>query len=66
MKLDLWGIFNKEDKMYDEYKEVYYDQYCQTCKHKDVPEVKDPCHECLSEPVNLESHKPIKWETKKK
>lgn len=52
--------------MYDDYKEVYYNQYCQTCKHKDLPEFKDPCHECLSEPINLESHKPIKWETKKK
>lgn len=52
--------------MYDNYKEVYYNEYCKTCKHENVPEVKDPCHECLSEPTNIESHKPVKWEAKKK
>lgn len=44
------------------YKEVYYDRYCSTCKHKNVPEADDPCDECLTEPVNLYSHKPVKYE----
>lgn len=44
------------------YKEVYFDQYCKTCKHKDVKDVDDPCDECLSNPINLYSHKPVKWE----
>ncbi len=49
----------------NDYKEVYFDQYCNTCKHKDLDEKFDPCNECLDEPVNLESHKPVKWEEDK-
>lgn len=50
--------------MEDIYKEVYFDQYCKTCKHEKTKEEDDPCDECLNEPVNLFSHKPAKW-TKK-
>lgn len=46
----------------DKYKIVFFDKYCQTCKHRDVDEVKDPCDACLSEPINFCSHKPINWE----
>lgn len=46
----------------NEYKEVYFSEYCSTCKYKDLPEHKDPCHKCLSEPANVNSHKPVKWE----
>lgn len=46
----------------EEYKEVYFDQYCNNCKHKDIDEKQNPCHKCLCEPVNLYSHKPINWE----
>ena len=45
-----------------DYKEVYFAQYCKTCKYKDVDDVKDPCNDCLSEPCNLHSHKPVKYE----
>lgn len=48
--------------MEDAYKEVYFGEYCKTCKHKDLPEDEDPCDECLSETVNLFSHKPVRWE----
>lgn len=51
--------------MEDNYKEVHFDQYCETCKHKDVKEENDPCFECLSTPENLYSHKPVKWESNK-
>lgn len=44
------------------YKEVYFDQYCETCKHKEVFEGEDPCEDCLSEPFNIDSHKPVRWE----
>ena len=47
-------------------KEVYFHEYCETCKHKDVKNTDDPCHECLSEPTNLYSHKPVKYEEAKK
>jgi len=46
----------------DSYKEVYFDQYCKTCKHSKKAEADDPCDECLAEPVNLYSHKPIYYE----
>lgn len=48
--------------MDDQYKIVLFDQYCPTCKHKDLDENKEPCEECLSNPINLYSHRPIKWE----
>lgn len=50
--------------MNDGFKEVYFNQYCKTCVHKDLKETEDPCTECLDEPVNLESHKPVRWEEK--
>lgn len=50
--------------MTENYKEVYFDQYCKTCKYKDTKETDDPCDECLYEPMNLYSHKPVKWEEK--
>ena len=43
------------------YKEVYFDQYCKTCEHKDLPESEDPCFDCLEEPTNFESHKPVHY-----
>lgn len=46
----------------DGYKEVYFDQYCSTCKYKNNPEESDPCKYCLEEPINLYSHKPVKYE----
>lgn len=48
-----------------DYKEVYFAQYCKTCKYKDVDDTKDPCNDCLSEPCNLHSHKPVKYEENK-
>lgn len=50
--------------MSDGFKEVYFDQYCQTCQHKDLKESEMPCCECLDECVNTESHKPVRWEKK--
>ena len=52
--------------MEDTYKEVYFNEYCKTCKHEKLSEQDDPCFECLNEPVNLYSHKPINWEEKEK
>lgn len=45
------------------YKEVYF-TYCETCVNKDTPEAEDPCRDCLNEPVNLYSHKPVKYTEK--
>ena len=49
-----------------EYKEVYFDQYCKTCRFWNSDVAEDPCHECLNNPVNLYSHKPTGWKEKEK
>lgn len=51
--------------MDQEYKEVYFHEYCKKCKHRKLKNVEDPCNECLSEPINLYSHKPVKFEEEK-
>lgn len=45
---------------------VNFDNYCETCKHWNTKQDEEPCNECLSNPVNEYSHKPIKYEKKEK
>ena len=45
-------------------KEVYFDQYCKSCKYSKTKEVEEPCNECLDNPVNDYSHKPVNYESK--
>lgn len=48
---------------------VEFDKYCNKCKYKDADTNVDPCNECLSNPVNTYSRKPVKFveeEVKKK
>ena len=52
--------------MDDSYKEVYFGEYCKTCMYCDEAETDDPCDDCLSEPVNVYSHKPVKYVEKEK
>ena len=52
--------------MEDIYKEVYFSQYCKTCKYETISEGEDPCHDCLNEPTNLYFHKPVNWKEKEK
>ena len=47
-----------------EYKEVYFHQFCKKCKHWELADNDDPCDECLSEPVNLNSHRPVNYDEK--
>lgn len=46
----------------DEKYEVYFDQYCSSCKHFNKEDYEDPCNECLENPVNINSHKPVNYE----
>ena len=46
------------------YKEVYFDKYCKTCKHKSLKETEAPCDECLGEPLNWNTHRPVKYDKK--
>ena len=41
------------------YKEVNFNKYCKLCKHKNIKESESPCDDCLSEPVNTNSEKPV-------
>lgn len=52
--------------MDDQLKEVYFWEYCPTCKHKKKSGTEEPCNECLENLSNVNSHRPIKWEGKKK
>lgn len=45
---------------------VEFDRYCKSCKHEPLPESADPCFECLANPVNAYSHKPVKYEAAEK
>lgn len=49
------------------HKEVYFGEYCKTCRHEedDENDTSSPCYDCLAEPVNAYSHKPVNWEEKK-
>lgn len=50
----------------NDYKEVYFDEYCKKCKNEKLKETDDPCAECLSEATNLHTHKPVNYEKKEK
>lgn len=52
--------------MNQNYKEVNFYKYCKTCKYANHKEDTDPCWDCLNEPVNLHSSKPVYWEEKTK
>ena len=54
----------KEFLQMNEEKEVYFDQYCKSCKYHGLEESKDPCNDCLAEPGNTNSHKPMNYESK--
>ena len=50
--------------MENNYKMVEFDKYCKTCKHSEVKDNEEPCDECLDNPVNVNSHRPVNWEEK--
>jgi len=41
---------------------VEFDEYCKICKFKRTKYDQEPCNECLSNPVNLHSRKPVNFE----
>ena len=40
--------------------------YCKTCVHRDEKDFLDPCHECLNNPSNVNSVRPINYEEDEK
>lgn len=55
-----------EATMIGDLKEVYFDKYCNTCEHSKLSQDNDICNECLSNPGNYDSNKPIRWKEKEK
>lgn len=49
----------------EDQREVRFDLYCEKCAHKGVDDVKEPCNECLDNPMNVHTDRPIKYEEKK-
>lgn len=47
-----------------EYREVKFDIFCATCKHADLKDTDEPCCECLEEPTNMYTEKPVRWKAK--
>lgn len=47
-------------------KEVYYSRYCRQCEYWSKEEAADPCDECLVQPVNEDSHKPLYFKEAKR
>ena len=45
-------------------KEVWFWDWCPKCKYCDLKESEDPCDDCLSEPSNEDSHKPVYFKEK--
>lgn len=43
-------------------KEVYFENFCDTCVHHEKPEDEEPCDECLAIPARLYSHRPEFYE----
>ena len=39
--------------------EVYFHEWCSKCKYRDLAERELPCNDCLAEPSNEDSHKPV-------
>lgn len=42
-------------------KEVRFDLYCKTCKHRSKQDYEDPCNDCLDTPVRKETSIPLYW-----
>ncbi len=43
---------------------VKFDTYCKFCRYYEKKESCDQCHDCLQHPVNLYSHRPVRFEEK--
>ncbi len=50
--------------MEDHTKEVRFDEYCKKCEHFEKFDWEDPCNDCLNEPSNINSHKPVFFKEK--
>lgn len=54
-------IFLKRGILMGRLRIVEFDKYCSRCEHRDTLETHEPCNECLSYPVNEDTHKPLNY-----
>jgi hypothetical protein len=50
--------------MISDLKLVYFERFCPECKYAKLAETEEPCDECLAQPVNTDSHKPVNYKPK--
>ena len=43
---------------------VEFHKYCASCRYFETPETEDPCNDCLNNPANIDSHKPVNYSQK--
>ena len=43
---------------------VDFDKFCNKCEYQKVDQAKDPCHECLKNPVNTYTNRPVNYKKK--
>ena len=48
------------------YKIVSFEKFCPLCEYEKLEDHKDPCNECLENPVNYETHQPVNFKLKEK
>lgn len=45
---------------------VDFHKYCKDCEYYKNKEYEDPCHDCLNNPTNVNSQKPVNFKKKEK
>lgn len=48
--------------MENEEKLVEFEKWCPACVYEQLSESESPCFECLEDPVNVNSHRPTRFE----
>lgn len=46
------------------FKDLYFNAYCRSCKFETKDEKDSPCEDCLNEPIQSYSNKPVYWVNK--
>ena len=52
--------------MENEYQFVEFNEFCPKCKYGDLDGFQDPCNDCLTNPANYGTTKPINFVDKNK
>ena len=45
-------------------KEVFFCDWCHKCEFNDLSDQKQPCCDCIAQPSNINSHKPVYFKEK--